>query len=80
VERSILGPEVRVNSYAKVTDCVLMDGVDVGRHARLHRTIVDKGVRIPAHFVAGENPEDDRSRFAVTPGGVVVIPRDARLD
>jgi glucose-1-phosphate adenylyltransferase len=80
VERSILGPEVRVNSYAKVTDCVLMDGVDVGRHARLHRTIVDKGVRIPAHFVVGEDVEEDKKRFAVTPGGVVVIPRDARLD
>lgn len=43
VERSILGPEVRVNSFARVTDCVLMDGVQVGRHARLTRAIVDKG-------------------------------------
>ena len=80
VERSVLGPEVRINSYAKVTDCVLMDGVDVGRHARLHRTIVDKGVRIPPNFVVGEDAEEDKKRFAVTPGGVVVIPRDARLD
>jgi glucose-1-phosphate adenylyltransferase len=80
VERSILGPEVRVNSYAKVSDCVLMDGVDVGRHARLTKAIVDKGVRIPANFVVGENAEDDRKRFLTTPGGVVVIPREALLD
>jgi glucose-1-phosphate adenylyltransferase len=80
VERSILGPEVRVNSYAKVADCVLMDGVDVGRHARLTKAIVDKGVRIPANFVVGENAEDDRKRFLTTPGGVVVIPREALLD
>ena len=80
VERSILGPEVRVNSYAKVTDCVLMDGVDVGRYAQLNRAIVDKGVRVPPHFIVGEDPEDDKRRFAVTPGGVVVIPRDTRLD
>jgi glucose-1-phosphate adenylyltransferase len=80
VERSILGPEVRVNSYAKVADCVLMDGVDVGRHARIVRAIVDKGVRIPPHFVVGEDPEDDKRRFLVTPGGVVVIPREALLD
>jgi glucose-1-phosphate adenylyltransferase len=80
VERSILGPEVRVNSYAKVADCVLMDGVDVGRHARLTKAIVDKGVRIPAHFVVGENLEEDRARFLVTAGGVVVIPREALLD
>jgi glucose-1-phosphate adenylyltransferase len=80
VERSVLGPEVRVNSYARVHECVLMDGVDVGRHARLKRAIVDKGVRIPAGFVVGEDPEEDRRRFLVTDGGIVVIPREARLE
>ncbi len=80
VERSILGPEVRINSYAKVVECVLMDGVDVGRHARVRKAIVDKGVHIPANFVVGEDAEEDRRRFTVTPGGVVVIPREARLD
>ena len=80
VERCILGPEVRINSYAKVVDSVLMDGVDVGRHARIKKAIVDKGVRIPPSFVVGEDPEDDKRRFSVTPGGVVVIPRGTRLD
>ena len=80
VERSILGPEVRVNSYARVEESVLMDGVDIGRHAKVHRAIVDKGVRIPQSFVVGENEEDDRKRFTVTPGGVVVIPRGTLLD
>jgi glucose-1-phosphate adenylyltransferase len=80
VERSILGPEVRVNSYAKVADSVLRDGVDVGRHARITKAIVDKGVRIPPEFVVGEDREDDARRFLVTPGGVVVIPREALLD
>ncbi|HZN55225.1 MAG TPA: glucose-1-phosphate adenylyltransferase [Candidatus Polarisedimenticolaceae bacterium] len=80
VERSILGPEVRVNSYARVVDSVLMDGVDVGRRARVARAIVDKGVRIPADFIVGEDAEEDKRRFTVTPGGVVVIPRETRLD
>jgi glucose-1-phosphate adenylyltransferase len=80
VERCILGPEVRINSYAKVVDSVLMDGVDVGRHARIAKAIVDKGVRIPADFVVGEDPEDDKRRFTVTPAGVVVIARETRLD
>lgn len=79
VERSILGPEVRVNSYARVTDCVLMDGVQVGRHARLTRTIVDKGVVIPPGFVVGENPEEDRSRFTVSDHGIVVIAKGTVL-
>jgi len=80
VERCILGPEVRVNSYAKVVDSVLMDGVDVGRHARVTKAIIDKNVRIPASFVVGEDPEEDRRRFTMTPGGVVVIPRGTQLD
>jgi glucose-1-phosphate adenylyltransferase len=80
VERCILGPAVRINSYSKVVDSVLMDGVDVGRHARVTKAIVDKDVRIPADFVVGEDAEEDKRRFTVTPGGVVVIPREARLD
>ena len=80
VERCILGPEVRVNSYAKVVDSVLMDGVDIGRHARVTKAIIDKGVRIPASFVVGEDPEEDKRRFTMTPGGVVVIPRGTQLD
>ena len=80
VERCILGPEVRVNSYAKVVDSVLMGGVDIGRHARVTKAIVDKGVRIPASFVVGEDSEEDRRRFTVTPGGVVVIPSGTQLD
>jgi len=78
-ERCILSPEVRINSYARVTESVLMDGVDVGRHARITRAIIDKGVHIPAGFVVGEDPEADRKRFSVTPGGVVVIPRYTEL-
>jgi len=75
VERTILSPEVRINSYAHVTDSVLFDGVDVGRHARVKKAIVDKGVRIPANFVVGEDPEEDRKRFTVSEGGVVVVAR-----
>lgn len=80
VERSILGPRVRVNSYARVADSVLMDAVDVGRHARIRRAIVDKDVSIPPGLVIGEDPEEDRERYMVTAGGVVVIPRGTQLD
>ncbi len=76
VERSVLSPNVRVNSYAQVSDSVLMDGVDVGRRARVHRAIVDKGVRIPPGCVIGEDPEDDRRRFVVTDSGIAVVNRD----
>ena len=80
VERSVLSPHVRVNSYADVRASVLMDGVDVGRYARLNRTIVDKGTRIPPHFVVGEDPARDRERFVVTERGVTVITREMKFD
>jgi glucose-1-phosphate adenylyltransferase len=77
VKNSILSPEVRINSYSNVEDCILMHGVDVGRHARLRRVIVDKYVHIPPGVEIGYNPEEDRRRFTVTESGIVVIPRNA---
>jgi glucose-1-phosphate adenylyltransferase len=74
VRRSILSTNVRVNSYALVENCILFDGVDVGRHARLRRAIIDKDVRIPANATIGFDLEHDRQRgFQVTEQGVVVI-------
>jgi len=75
VARSILSPSVRVNSFARVEDSVLLDEVEVGRHARVRRAIIDKYVRIPPATVIGYDPEEDARRFHVTPGGMVVIPR-----
>jgi glucose-1-phosphate adenylyltransferase len=77
VKNSILSPEVRINSYSEVDECILMNAVDVGRNARLRRVIVDKNVHIPQGIEIGYNPEEDRRRFSVTEEGVVVIPRNA---
>ena len=74
VERSILGPEVRVNSYARVEDSILFGGVDIGRHAKVRRAIIDKDVKIPPGVEIGYDLELDRRRgFVVSDGGVVVI-------
>src|SRR5437660_6736338 len=74
VRRSILSPNVRVNSFALVENSILFDGVDVGRHCRVRRAIIDKDVKIPAHSTIGYDLEQDRQRgFVVTEQGVVVI-------
>jgi glucose-1-phosphate adenylyltransferase len=77
VERSVLFPHVRVNSYSYITDSVIFPGVNIGRGARLHRCIIDKGVTIPPGERIGEDLERDRQRFTVSDGGVVVVSRDA---
>jgi glucose-1-phosphate adenylyltransferase len=75
VEGSILGPLVRINSYAHVKDSILFEGVDVGRRARIQRAIIEKGVRIPPNTEIGFDLERDRSRgLTVSRGGVVVVP------
>jgi glucose-1-phosphate adenylyltransferase len=79
VERSILSPDVRVNSYSLVEDSILFDGVEVGRHAKIRRAIIDKGVRIPVGFSVGYSLEDDAKRFTVTESGVVVIAKGERI-
>ncbi|GAI15696.1 unnamed protein product, partial [marine sediment metagenome] len=49
--------------------------VDIGRHARIKRTIIDKNVKIPQRTVIGYNLEEDRKKYHVSPEGIVVIPR-----
>ncbi len=81
VYRSIVSPEVRVNSYALVEDSILFDGVEVGRHARVRRAIIDKDVRVPAGFEIGWNVELDRARgLTVTEEGVTVVPKAEDLE
>jgi glucose-1-phosphate adenylyltransferase len=74
VDRSILSPNVRINSFAHISESVLMDNVEVGRRCRIRRAIIDKFCRILPDTVIGWDPEKDRRRFTVTEGGVVVIP------
>ncbi len=74
VERSILGTDTRVNSFATVEDSILFDQVEVGRYAKIRRTIIDKGVRIPEGFEIGFDPDLDRQRgFTVTDQDITVI-------
>ena len=74
IDRSVLGPRVRVNSYAEVRSSILHEGVDIGRHCRIQRAIIDKNVRIPAGTEIGYDPEADGRRFQVS-DGIVVIPK-----
>ena len=73
VRRSVLFSEVRVHSYARVELSVLLPGVDVGRHARLHRVVVERDCTIPDGLVVGEDAAVDAERFFRTAGGVTLV-------
>jgi glucose-1-phosphate adenylyltransferase len=74
VTRSILSPNVRINSFAHVEDSILFSGVDVARGARIRRAIIDKEVKIPRDAIIGYDVEHDRRRgFTITEQGIVVV-------
>jgi glucose-1-phosphate adenylyltransferase len=76
VHRSLIGPGVRVNSFARIEESIVFEGVDIGRHAVVRRAIVDKGVRIPPGVAVGIDPDEDRSRgLVVSAEGVTVVPK-----
>ena len=73
VSGSILCPNVRVHSFCDIEQSILMQGVRVGRHARIRRAIIDRDVLIPRGALIGFNPDEDRRRHTVTDNGIVVV-------
>ncbi len=76
VRSSVLSPDVRVNSYAEVDSSIVFSHVNIGRHCRIRRAIVDRDVHIPEGSVIGYDTEADRQRYYVTDSGITVVTRD----
>ncbi len=79
VERSLIGPNVKVNSFSYVTDSIIMNSCNIGRHARIRRAIIDKNVTIPESYEIGFDLEGDKKKFTVTDSGIVVIGKNQVL-
>jgi glucose-1-phosphate adenylyltransferase len=75
VERSVLGYDVRVNSYSEVDDSIIFNHVNIGRRCRIRRAIIDRHVVLPEGTVIGYDIEADRARYAVSENGIVVVVR-----
>jgi glucose-1-phosphate adenylyltransferase len=82
LRNSLLFAGVRVNSFSRIETSVVLPDVDIGRRVWLRNTIIDRGVRIPAGLVVGEDPELDAKRFRRTEKGIVLITQSMidRLD
>jgi glucose-1-phosphate adenylyltransferase len=79
VKNSVLSPDVRVNSYSEVDSSILFSHVNVGRHCRIQRAILDRDVHIPEGTTIGYDAEADRQRYFVTETGITVVTRDYSL-
>ena len=76
VFRSVLFSSVRVHSYSAVNWSVLLPGVQVGRHARLTRVVVDRDCVIPDGMVIGEDAAADAEHFYRTESGITLVTRE----
>lgn len=79
IHRSVLSNRCRVNSFSHVEESVLFENVVIGRHAKIRRAIIDKDVEVPPNTQIGYNLEEDRKRWYVSEGGIVVIPKRAKI-
>ncbi|PYQ10515.1 MAG: glucose-1-phosphate adenylyltransferase [Acidobacteria bacterium] len=81
IDRCVLAPRVRINSYSTVNESVLFEGVEVGRRCRIRRTIVDKRVTIPSDTTIGFDDEEDRARgITVTEEGIRAVSSEVRFE
>jgi glucose-1-phosphate adenylyltransferase len=77
VKHSLVFSNVRVHSYCKITDSVILPEVEIGRNARIHKAIIDRGCTIAEGMEIGIDHAQDRARnFRVTEKGVVLVTPD----
>jgi glucose-1-phosphate adenylyltransferase len=73
VKNSVLSYNVMVRSWSEVRESVIMSEVEIGRHCKIMKAIIDKHNIIPPNTEIGYHPDEDRKRYTVTPRGIVVV-------
>ncbi|HWF59468.1 MAG TPA: glucose-1-phosphate adenylyltransferase [Nitrospira sp.] len=79
IRSSVIGRGVHIEPGARLEECVIMDGVRIGAHARLHRVIADRFSNIPSDSDIGCRNVQDQGLCHVSSSGLVVIPRDTKV-
>jgi glucose-1-phosphate adenylyltransferase len=79
VKRSVLGLDVRVNSFCEVENSIIFNHVNIGRHSRIRNAIIDRHVVLPEHTEIGYDLEADRSHYHVSEKGVVTVVREESM-
>jgi glucose-1-phosphate adenylyltransferase len=79
VRDSVLSPDVRVNSFAEVDSSIIFSHVNIGRHCKVRKAIIDRDVSLPEGTVIGYDTQADRQKYFVTESGITVVTRDYSL-
>ncbi|MCW8853337.1 MAG: glucose-1-phosphate adenylyltransferase [Gammaproteobacteria bacterium] len=70
---SLLFSNVTVDNYTTIDSSVILPDVSIGKNCVISHAIIDKGCEIPDGTIIGKNEEDDKQRFYVSPGGIVLV-------
>jgi glucose-1-phosphate adenylyltransferase len=74
IRNSIIRREAVIEEGVELEECIIMDYVRIGRGAKLKRVIVDRHNHIEDGARIGYDHAQDRKKYLVSPGGVVVVP------
>jgi glucose-1-phosphate adenylyltransferase len=80
VQHSVVSSDVQISDGARVEGSVLLPGVRVGKGALVRRAILDKNVMVADGAEVGVDLDEDRRRYTVSTGEVVVLGKNARAD
>ena len=79
LSNSVLSPNVRIERDSQVHESILMEGVSVGKKAKIRRSIIDKDVNIPDGMVIGYDPKEDKKKFFISEFGIVVVAKGTEI-
>lgn len=79
ISRSILGFRCNIAAGVEISESIFVGDAKIGEGCRIKRAIIDKQVEIAPGTSIGEDLALDRQRFTVSEGGIVVIPKGARV-
>jgi glucose-1-phosphate adenylyltransferase len=73
IHRSVVSHGACIGKGAVIENSVILQDARVGENVHLRNVIVAEGAAIAENVKVGLNAHLDRTRFTVTPGGVVVV-------
>ncbi len=79
IHKSVLGFRTNVGHCTFISESVLLGDTKIGEGCSIRRAIIDKNVVIAPGTVIGENPEEDAKLYDISPNGLVVIPKGAKV-
>ncbi len=79
VTNCVISPDVRVNSYTEIENSILFSHVHIGRYSRIRHAIIDRHIHIPERTEIGFNLDEDRKKYFVSEGGIVVVVPEQRM-